>query len=207
MKYLTLLGLCCLPLVASHPAYEKAELLGYDLHGWFRNKPALDEIFRSKSISSVIEIGAWLGRSAAYFGHQVEPGGVVYAIDTWKGSLEDPDMLRDARLPYLYELFLSNMLHEGLEGTVIPIRMTSDEASAVTDFTADLIYIDGEHTTDQVLRDIRNWHKRLNFGGVICGNCWDHPPVKAAVVRAAKELNMLVTSSPPSFWQLLSKDR
>jgi len=49
--------------------------------------------------------------------------------------------------------------------------MTSDRAAElVGDASLDLVFIDGDHSYEQTLRDIRNWLPKVRPGGILCGH-------------------------------------
>lgn len=180
--------------------YRSINDLPFDDHGWFGNGEQLSACFNERPITTVIEIGSWLGSSTRFLATSVTKGGKVYAVDTWAGSPQEQQHLQDPRLPYLYQLFLSNIKHAQLTRIVDPIRMTSFEASKALNIRADLIYLDGAHDTASVYQDIHAWYPHLNEGGIICGDDWLWPTVRAAVVQAAAELNKSVYSSG-NFWK------
>jgi predicted O-methyltransferase YrrM len=174
--------------------------LPFDPHGWFGNAEQLAACFKEKPITTVIEIGSWLGSSTRFLATSVANGGKVYAVDTWAGSPGEPVHMQDPRLPYLYQLFLSNVKHAQLTGKIVPVRMNSLEASKALNVKADLIYIDGAHDTTSVYLDILHWHSHLNEGGIMCGDDWLWPTVQAAVVKSARQLNKSIYVSH-NFWR------
>ena len=124
----------------------------------------------------------------------------VYAVDTWKGSSNEPVHMQDPRLPHLYALFLSNVKHAGLTHKIIPIRMESTEAAKALSVMADLIYIDGAHDTPSVIEDILSWHPHLQAGGVMCGDDWKWSSVRTAVIHCASVLNQRVYGEGNFWW-------
>ncbi len=168
--------------------YDYVNPIPVDLHSWFNNQNGLERLFANHQIQTVIELGSWAGGSTVYFAHAVGKEGKVFAIDTWQGSSTEEAHKKDSRLDYLYQLFLSNMKHSGCEEIVIPIRMTTNEAALALNIKADLIYVDADHTTDQVYADIVNWYPHLNPKGVMCGDDWGWKSVRKGVKKAAKVL-------------------
>lgn len=185
----------------SNEIYDYIKPIPKDMHGWFGNESQLKEIFAEKKIHTVIELGSWAGCSTIFFGEQVGDNGKVFAIDTWAGSEMEKIHQKDKRIGYLYQLFLSNVKHAQLEDVIFPIRMTTDEAAAALNITADLIYVDADHQTSSVYRDIINWYPHLNEGGVMCGDDWKWESVKKGVKKAAKKLHMNIASEE-NFWYL-----
>lgn len=180
--------------------YRSINDLPFDPHGWFGNKEQLTACFHEKEIHTVIEIGAWLGLSTRFLARSVKPGGKVYAVDTWAGSSAEAVHMQDPRLPYLYQLFLSNIKHEKLTNQIVPIRMNSLEAAKALNIKADLIYIDASHETENVYQDILAWDVHLNEGGIMCGDDWLWPSVRLAVEQTAEILNKSIETSD-NFWR------
>jgi predicted O-methyltransferase YrrM len=86
-----------------------------------------------------------------------------------------------------YHVFLSNIKQTGMADKVIPMRMTSLEASRALNVTADLVFIDADHAESAVLADIAAWMARVRPGGILCGDDYNTPScpgVPLAVKRA-----------------------
>lgn len=166
--------------------YKSIADLPFDDQGWFLNTEELGLCLQIKPAKIVIEVGSWLGSSTRYIANQLPSDGLVYAVDTWLGSIENAD---DPRLPYLFQLFLSNVKHAGLAHKIIPIRMNSLEAAKALNVIADLIYIDASHDEESVFNDIMAWYPHLAPDGIICGDDGSFESVQRAAYRASQELN------------------
>lgn len=176
--------------------YSLIKVLPYDDHGWFGNAVPLDKLIKQFQPKTVIEVGSWLGKSTRFLAERVDK---VYAVDTWLGSEEAPH-LRDPRLDYLYQLFLSNVIHKELTQKIVPVRMKSIEAANALNLKADLIYIDASHDFESVLADIYNWQDHLNEGGLFCGDDWTWKSVAKAVKVAALSLGKKVHVEGNFWW-------
>lgn len=76
-------------------------------------------------------------------------------------------------LDHLYNQFLSNVIHSGLQDVVIPVRAKSaDAAGAFRNASTELIYIDGDHSMPGVLSDLRHYLPKVSKGGILCGDDW-----------------------------------
>lgn len=180
--------------------YASINVLPFDPHGWFGNAQFLDEIFRKKEIKIVIEVGSWLGCSTRHLANILPDEGVLYAVDTWLGSPEEAYHMRDPRLPYLYQQFLSNVIHANLTQKIVPIRMKSIEAARAINIKADLIYLDAAHDTNSVLQDIAIWYPHLKKDGVMCGDDWSWDTVRVAVIQQSKLLGKKVNHIGNFWW-------
>ncbi len=200
MKFLTLFILLSafLNLHGAEP-YDSIEDLPFDSHGWFGNGDNLEKIINEKQPQVVIEVGSWLGLSTRFIAGNIPEGAKVYAVDTWRGSPQESVHLQDPRLPYLYQLFLSNVKHAGLADKIIPIRMDSLEAAKALKVKADLIYIDASHDTASVLADILHWYPHLKPDGVMCGDDWFWDTVRLAVQICARKFDKNIYSNG-NFW-------
>lgn len=176
--------------------------LPFDSHGWFLNQDQMEACILEIEPKTVIEVGSWLGTSTRFIAERLPEGAKLYAVDTWLGSPSEVLVMQDPRIPYLFQLFLSNIKHAGLTNRIIPIRMDSIEASKALNIHADLIYIDASHDTASVYNDIMAWLPHLKEDGVFCGDDWNRPSVRKAVIRAAEKLNCLVIGEG-NFWRFV----
>ncbi len=200
-KIWVVVTLLCSSLCAGMPEpYKSIKILPFDGHGWFGNADQLDMFLKNRDIRSVIEVGSWLGLSTRYIASSIAKDGVLYAVDTWAGSPQEAVHLQDHRLPFLYQQFLSNVVHAGLTDKIIPIRMNSVEAAKALNIKATLIYLDASHDTQSVLTDIAVWFPHLEEGGVMCGDDWTWETVRIAVVQMAKRLGKTVHASGNFWW-------
>lgn len=198
---LTFLGANPLP----SDTYQLAEVLPEYPFGYYCNASSIEKLFNQHDIHIVLEVGSWIGGgSTRHFGNLLKPkGGLLYAVDTWLGSTTQQFNQEHYQpiLPVVYEQFLSNMIHWGLTETVIPIRMNSITASKTLQVQPDLIYIDGEHTTEAVYADLHAWYPFVKDKGILCGDDWSWPTVRVAVEQFAKEQNLKINAAG-NFWLL-----
>ncbi len=178
--------------------YNSIEVLPFDPHGWFNGAHQLTRLMKGKEFETIVEVGCWLGSSTRFLADKVTAGGKVYAVDTWLGS-DEAAHTQNPRLPYLYQQFLSNVIHTELCDKIIPVRMTSVAAAKKLDVEADLIHLDGAHDYQSVKDDILSWFPHLKKGGIMCGDDWQWGSVQQAVVECANILNVTV-SSDANFW-------
>lgn len=155
--------------------------LPFDSQGWFINERQMGACLHELQPTTVIEVGSWLGSSTRFIAERLPKGAKLYAVDTWLRSPDEEVHMQDARLPFLFQLFLSNVKHAGLTDVIIPIRMTSIEASKALNINADLIYIDASHDTESVYNDIMAWLPHLKKDGIFCGDDWGWPSVEVNV--------------------------
>ena len=126
---------------------------------------------------NALEIGSYCGKSAVYIGSAVkENNQKLYSIDHHRGSEEqqpgeeyfDPDLLNKKgngidTLPF----FLKTLKDSQLEGFVIPIVSSSEEAHEDLKMNFNMIFIDGGHSEEAAQNDYMLWSKKLNLEGVL----------------------------------------
>ena len=194
-----------------------------DIHGWF-TFPQFYSTIAEKFQPSVqdryhiVEVGTWLGQSAAYLAVELINNGnshnVIFdCVDTWEGSSEhlnedgllefDWNIPSEFGLPILkekclmttdelYNKFLSNI--EPVRHIVNPIKMKSvDAAKLYEDSSLDLVFIDAGHSFDDVVADIKAWLPKVRPYGFIAGHDyeWDDE-VKRAVHSIFPTISMEV---------------
>ena len=124
-----------------------------------------------------LEIGSYCGKSAVYIGSAAKKNEEkLYSVDHHRGSEEqqpgeqyfDPDLVDDTgegidTLPY----FLATIRVSQLEGVVIPVVSTSEEAYADLKLEFSFIFIDGGHSEEAAQKDYKLWQNRLFVGGLL----------------------------------------
>lgn len=190
--------------VPSHPA---------DIQGWNSDVGVLGDFVREIRPSVVIDVGVWKGASAIHFASLLRDNGIdgiVIAVDTflgspehWEGGLAQRDMPpRRHGVPVLYEQFMANVVHKGLEDYVVPFPQTSTNAAIILKrwgVKADLVHIDAAHDYDSVLQDARAYWELLNEGGCLIGDDYvsSWPSVMMAADKFAAEMGAdLLIASP-----------
>jgi len=156
--------------------------LNATLQGWLNIKPDFWERIVNKIKPKIaIEVGVWNGITTETISRFMKynlKGGLVIAIDTWQGATEfrprlyDPQ--RDLKLkngyPMVYFDFLSNMVNRKVSDIVAPLPMPSITAAEVLSnygFIIDLIHIDGDHSYNSVVSDIKAWWPLLRPNGMM----------------------------------------
>lgn len=176
-------------------------------------RPVMDRLVGEVRPRRIIEVGSWEGASAIHFALACQREGVdcaeILCVDTWLGS---PELVVERRtdegivpsphfaalryrwgFPQVYYTFLSNVVAAGVQLLITPVPLTSDAARRVFEtvgVTADLIYIDGAHDYDSVLRDLLGYWDLLEPRGVLLGDDLDHPPIRAAAEAFARERDL-----------------
>lgn len=138
--------------------------------------------------SLFVEVGSWLGRSAALMGTEIHNSRKpirLICIDPWADG--GPD-LRDTRYfkdlkQSPYDLFCANV--QPVKEYLLPLRMPSFEAvEHIADQSIDFLMLDGDHSYETVKKEIQLYLPKMKDGGVISGDDYTWPGVKQAVDEA-----------------------
>ena len=124
-----------------------------------------------------LEIGSYCGKSSVYLGTACkENSTVLFSIDHHGGSEEqqpgeeyfDPDLLdkETGRVDTLKH-FRKTIFEFALEDVVIPLIGRSATIGRVWETPLSLIFIDGSHAYESVLRDYEIWSGKLIKGGYL----------------------------------------
>ena len=135
-----------------------------------------------------LEIGSYCGKSAVYIGGACkENNAVLFSLDHHRGSEEqqpgqeyfDPDLLNEQTgLIDTLPLFRHTLAVFALEDTVIPIVGRSETIGRAWQTPLSLIFIDGSHAYESVLKDYQIWSKHLMPGGYLVFHDIFPDPVK-----------------------------
>ena len=132
---------------------------------------------QAKKHKVIVEIGSFLGRSTRAMADNTD--GVIFAVDNWEGPQE-------ARLgtDEVFKQFSENLKEHIASGKVIPITADHADWPALDAIPSpDMVFIDGDHSSAAVRRDIDYWTRRLQRGGLLCGHDADWSGVKEMLPR------------------------
>lgn len=122
-----------------------------------------------------VEIGSWLGKSTLMLGFalKLKTGAKLYAVDPFDLCNDEPwhiQMLRQqiGDVPYTRkQMFNGHMVSNGLGDIVLLYQGFSQDLYQYFEPNIDLLFIDGDHRYESVLRDFRLWSPLVKPGGVI----------------------------------------
>jgi len=161
----------------------KAPKLYSDIHGWLDYEDLYDFFSRDflKDGDTFVEVGSWQGRSISYIAQRIKSlnkNVKIFAVDTFKGQEDDEDhqeIVKDLGGSTL-EIFNFNLKSLGLEDMVTAIQLDSVEASKTFEnYSINAIFIDGDHRSEAVAKDLKAWYPKIKKEGAFCGHdyTWD----------------------------------
>jgi predicted O-methyltransferase YrrM len=141
----------------------------------------------------IVELGSWEGRStlaiAGATGRQVD------AVDTWRGARSDGYQLTQVKTRDVFAQWTANLADQP---HVTPYRMDWRRYTSTIGGPVALVFIDADHTYDEVSAQITAFLPLMSPGGIICGD--DYPMVQ--VWTAVRDrLGTVSVEGPVWSWQ------
>lgn len=194
-------------------SYDNIESLGMEpeMQSWdSANSPMFSLLIDHVKPKTIIEVGSWKGVSACVMAELSEPYGTkIHCVDTWLGSVEHfitgTDKLpRDEwGYPRLFHQFLTNVKKTGYADRITPHPMPSNDGAKWLKhqgITAQLIYIDGDHSLEGCYQDMVSYWPLLDKGGIMFGDdFFVFTSVAAAALRFTCERDLNLETEKP-FW-------
>jgi hypothetical protein len=121
-----------------------------------------------KQNMQIFEIGTRKGSSATLLAMYAKKNeGRCYTADNYctydDGSSQDMLFYRDQFYKHINKLKLNPWIEQWY--------MSSEEASKkVNDNTFDMVFIDGSHLYNNVIKDLDCWYPKVKSGGILCGH-------------------------------------
>ena len=152
----------------------------------------IDKFFRPHF--KIVEVGSFEGVSTLLFSKFVD---TVYSVDYY-----DYKVPETGRIPSHDQLFrdAEKIFIERTKDVKNIIKIRKKSMEAVKDFpdkSLDAVYIDAEHDEESVREDIREWRKKIKFGGFLCGHDYTLPYVQG-ILKEEGFFN--ITTAPDSSW-------
>jgi len=176
-----------------------------DLSGWHSDRPIFRRLLETVRPRVVFELGTWKGASLVHMARTARELGLdthFYAIDFWS-----PDVVIDGG-GCLFDQFHFNITESGFADRVTPLRMQTSAAARGLfkgGISADLIYVDADHTYEGCLRDMEDYYPLLNPGGVMFGDDYTEIPSVHDAVREFCSRHKLIHSADYYHWELSPK--
>ena len=150
---------------------------------WFRKaKPEFQKFLsplKGKNVN-FLQIGAFAGDASVWMLKDVltNTHSQLFDVDTWEGSEEHIDLKgKFDQIEAAYDAKVMSFTN------VVKNKMTSDDFFARNKIKFDFIYIDGDHSSQQVAIDAENALKVCQVGGVIAFDDYGWDGMKDEVSR------------------------
>ncbi len=127
----------------------------------------------AQSHKRIVEIGSLMGRSTRALADNTE--GYVLAVDDFKGP-------RDTTLCWKERQSIPAKFAENLEDHIASGKVITWKANHATldidecpapDKMYDMVFLDGDHKYDSMMRDLKFWQDKIEPGGLFCGHDFD----------------------------------
>lgn len=143
------------------------------IQGWMSDGELLWLAERAKECMTIVEFGSFHGRSTRALADNCHSGR-IWAVDPWNGDYcQENGNILDMINTYCYPQFCDNLSDHISAKRVIPYRGFS--YSFKLPYTVDMVFIDGDHRYEAVLRDISKAVELVRPGGIISGHDYNHP--------------------------------
>ena len=134
-------------------------------------------------------------------------GKQLYLVDSWQQYKGMKNITTKQHIDNM-RLTAERMIpHNDIFGRISMIRMPSVKASLIfPTHHLDWIYIDADHTTRSVFRDIYFWWHKVRPGGIVAGHDWQIDSVRQGVNEFLEEMghkyvvNVTKPSLGTSWW-------
>jgi hypothetical protein len=172
----------------SSPYDEITTVLPKNDLGWFskEHEKFIGKMIQEKKPKIIVELGCSLGKSTIFMTKLLPDDGLLFAVDTWKGTPEF-HFAYSSLIPTLYQQFLSNVIHENLQGKIVPLRMEFVEAAKKIGCKPDLVFFSSFYDEFSVYSNLCVWFPLIQGHGTICGDKWSWGPKTGRIAIAVKK--------------------
>lgn len=142
----------------------------------------------------IAEIGSLYGLSAITMA-KANPRSTIYCHDTWA----DPPCDK-----YALMTFRRNAYKSGCQAAIVEVQGDSSASAALyPDDHFDIVFVDGDHSTDGCFADMRAWWPKCK--GTMIGHDREHPGVRGALLRFVRETGLTICSvdGTGGIWEVL----
>lgn len=150
------------------------------IHGWLREgNHREDEIIYDLAQQYIqpggkmAEVGVWKGKSAYIWASVCkEKKAKLYAVDVFTGGIDLFGIAKGSGNENLNDVHdVWEAVHSNLHGLPVQyIRQKSHSGWMALPDGLDIVFIDGDHSYDQVKQDIQLYRPLVREGGLLCGH-------------------------------------
>jgi predicted O-methyltransferase YrrM len=157
----------------------------------------------------VVEIGVWYGRSIIYLSQACKAQNknvIICGIDTFTGNEHGVVQYADngkeyiPKAPFIFNIYKRNLYECECDNIITIADDSSKSAKLFKDNSIKFCFIDGNHSHEQVTKDITAWYPKVISGGVIAGDDFQFNDVSAAVTEFAKTYELKTQIIGQGWW-------
>ena len=169
-----------------------------EIQGWFNYADLYQQMVRRFPAGHFVEVGSWLGKSAAFMAVEIQRSGkriLFDCVDTFKGSPGEKVHANANRINVKGQCInnlrpfwstKNNLFPTTRKGNMLKIVIGSSPgiAAKYADKSLDFVFIDASHDEKSVRCDITGWLPKIKSGGVLAGHDYSSksfPGVRRAV--------------------------
>lgn len=150
-----------------------------------------------------VDVGVWCGWTSCML---ALGGPTVLAVDTFRAS--DRWVFQDHLLKKLgskregtLDLYADLVGRSQLGAKIVAVQGQSmNVAQALAEKSADLVFLDADHSRAAVAADVVAWHAIVKPSGILCGDNWGIGEVREAVSAILGFLGWKVQEGPHEIW-------
>jgi predicted O-methyltransferase YrrM len=121
------------------------------------------------------EVGSYVGASTGFLAAAASlRDGHLHAVDTWMNDAMPHEASRDT-----WQEFLDNTAR--FHRWITPHRGQSHEVKHEVPSPLDFLFIDGDHSHEGVLADLKSFEPKLKPGGILAMHDFDYDTVRSAL--------------------------
>lgn len=130
------------------------------------------------------EIGVCHGENLCHMLEACENIEGIIAIDPYIAYQDADGYVTQEMVDDMLDIVYKNLDEIDLRNKVDFRKLTSDEAVAgIDDDYLDFIFIDGNHTYEYALRDMKNYYSKVKSGGIFAGHDYSISQVNSALLE------------------------
>lgn len=133
-----------------------------------------DWVAGQADVRTAAEVGVWNGESIAYLADKLRARDGVpgYAVDLFERSYAYADLpFFVQQIPTIREAYESTLKRTATRHIITDVQERSDLAAlSFPDAFFDFVFIDADHSYEQVRRDVLAWRAKLRPGGILSGH-------------------------------------
>lgn len=171
--------------------------------GWCDFADYYADIVRELSDGArVVEVGVWQGQSTAALAVEILNSGKAIRLDVvdhFLGSGEIPDAQRPADLRAAFDAHIAPVRHAI---RTIHAKPSLEAAATYADRSLDFVWLDGDHHTADLARELDAWWPKVKPGGILAGHDLDWLSVQRAVKPWSEKSGVRLLTVSKRSWEM-----